>query len=123
MNMSIDNDRKVLTAADKALQRRIALESRIARAAIDGILSAGFCIALNNGEEQYRRDDNAKRLHSRMMQTDEDSLIVYRQDKRVGFVYFVYGNGGWDVINDYTVNLEACLAKAEAIADKAEAIL
>lgn len=35
-----------------------------------------------------------------------------------GWVYIVLGNDGWDVISDYTTNLAALLANAEAIADQ-----
>ena len=30
----------------------------------------------------------------------------------------VYGNDGWDVVNDYTVNLESVMKRANLIADK-----
>jgi len=35
-------------------------------------------------------------------------------------VYFVLGNSGWDVISDYTTNLEALLAGANALAESLE---
>ena len=34
----------------------------------------------------------------------------------------IYGNDGWDVVNDYTTNLEPLLAGATAEADRLEAM-
>jgi len=36
---------------------------------------------------------------------------------RKGWVRFVYGNDGWDVMNDYTTNLEDTLKDVNAFAD------
>ena len=35
-----------------------------------------------------------------------------------GWVYLVFGNDGWDVISDYTTNLEPLLKGANEISDK-----
>ena len=63
-----------------------------------------------------------------MRTTDEDCLFVRtrpgdpfdRGEDRApfdGWVQFIYGNAGFDVINDYTVNLEAALARTNKLAD------
>jgi hypothetical protein len=45
--------------------------------------------------------------------------VKLRQDtKEFGWVRFIYGNGGWDVINDYTTNLEPWMTNVDAIADQ-----
>lgn len=71
-----------------------------------------FFITVNDGEEDVlldSRDINA--IFKAMMTTDEDYLLVSRETKstRYGWVRFIYGNSGWDVINDYTTNLEETL--------------
>jgi len=38
-----------------------------------------------------------------------------------GWVYFVYGNDGWDVVSDYTTNLEAVLKGSGELAERLEA--
>lgn len=45
--------------------------------------------------------------------TIKDGAVV-----SIGWVYCVFGNGGWDVISDYTTNLEELLAGANAISDQ-----
>lgn len=47
--------------------------------------------------------------------TTEDGLVVSR-----GHVFCVMGNDGWDVISDYTTNLELLLTEANKIADNYE---
>jgi hypothetical protein len=44
-----------------------------------------------------------------LMSTDEDYLMVYEPGKkeRLGWIHLVYGNDGYDVVSDYTTNLEA----------------
>lgn len=40
--------------------------------------------------------------------------------KRIGWVRMIYGNDGWDVMADYTTNLEDVLTDANKLADKLE---
>jgi hypothetical protein len=44
---------------------------------------------------------------------DENGRVVSR-----GHVYLVFGNDGYDVISDYTTNLESLLAGANEVADR-----
>lgn len=54
-----------------------------------------------------------------MFATDDEYLHVYRVDKTyLGRVWLVYGNDGWDVISDYTVNLEHIMEGANKLSDK-----
>jgi hypothetical protein len=56
-----------------------------------------------------------------MMTTDMDRLWVTGHGKKGGWILFVYGNGGWDVISDYTTNLDAVLKPVLDYADTLEA--
>jgi hypothetical protein len=56
-----------------------------------------------------------------MFTVDEEKLLVRKTaNSRTfdGWVFFVYGNNGPDVINDYTTNLEPALVKTNALADR-----
>src|SRR3546814_19107852 len=60
-----------------------------------------------------------------MFATDEDYLFAMKPDEagkmeRQGYARLIYGNEGWDVMSDYTTNLESELGGAEAEADKPE---
>ena len=54
-----------------------------------------------------------------MFTSDEEYMFVHSSDtgERVGFVRFIYGNDGWDVINDYSACLEQALAQADKLAE------
>lgn len=100
---------------------RLEVERRIAQQAIAELLAAGFTLGVNDGEEvTISRSKDAEAVLKAMMTTDSDYLLAYQDgvERHVGWVRFVYGNDGWDVINDYTVNLEEALTKTNALTDK-----
>jgi hypothetical protein len=55
-----------------------------------------------------------------MFSTDDEVLFLYNNinaPAAFGWVKFIYGNTGPDVINDYTTNLEPLMKKPQALAD------
>jgi len=87
------------------------MERRIARRVILDGLKAGYTFNINNGGDEYELPgptDNTKLLLDTMFATDDEHLIVFKEGKRFGWVYFIYGNGngGLDVISDYSTNLD-----------------
>ncbi|MCF3643316.1 hypothetical protein LXM94_25515 [Rhizobium sp. TRM95111] len=112
------------------IEARQRIERRIAKAAIGGLLDAGFFLSVYDGEEfALRRSRDAKAIAAVMGATDEESLLAYRPNpatdaaprwQRVGSVLFVYGNDGWDVIADYSTSLEPHLQRADELADQLE---
>lgn len=108
-----------------AVVRRQAVEKRIAKALVKRLLAEGFVLAVNNGEERIVPTQDVRGVLSVMFATDQEHIFVYHKGvppsgRALGWVFFVYGNSGWDVISDYTVNLEPYMTEANAIADKAE---
>jgi hypothetical protein len=107
------------------LRARIALERKIAKTIVEDALRAGYALNVQNGgetEELPNPSADPKLVLKTMFQTDDEYLMVYNSitGKHVGWVRFIYGNDGWDVVNDYTVNLEPLMSRANAISDKAE---
>ncbi|MCJ8601034.1 hypothetical protein MWH03_00370 [Klebsiella pneumoniae] len=100
-----------------AMRQRI--EKEIAAAAINGLLAAGYHIAVFDGESvALKASVDKDAILKAMFTTDEDVFHIYTADgTRAGFVHFVYGNDGWDVICDYTLSLEAALVEADKLAD------
>lgn len=104
----------------KAVAKRIRIETRIAKSAIAELLSAGYTLGVYDGEETTIKQSTDKQAVLDALQTtDDDYLLVYKagESKRCGWVRFVYGNDGWDVISDYTVNLEDALTETNKLAD------
>jgi hypothetical protein len=110
-----------------AVCTRLMVEADIAERTIKALFAAHFAIRVNNGDEPsdtFHFDalagmqPSANFVLDAMFQTDDEFLEVSdaAQNPR-GWVRFVYGNDGYDVISDYTVNLESALAPVNAYAD------
>ena len=83
-------------------------------------------MAVFDGEEiALEASTDVRAIIAAMFSTDEDYLFAMTPGedgklKRAGWVRFIYGNTGFDVINDYTTNLETVLAGTNALADQLE---
>lgn len=101
-----------------SVKMRQEVERKIADAFITQALAVGYTININNGgdENELPKPTTDKELVLKtMFATDEEHLLLYKGKKKVGWVYFVYGNDGWDVISDYTTNLDAIMTEADKI--------
>lgn len=91
------------------VEKRQRIERRIAREAIKGLLAEGYKISVFDGEETVlTKSVDPAAIEKAMFSTDEDQFHVERdggEKPETGWVLFVYGNDGWDVIADNTVNL------------------
>jgi hypothetical protein len=101
-----------------SVKMRQRVERNIARRLILDGLAAGYTIKVHNGEELLMPFNQvAKQILSLMFSVDEEHLLFYKDDKKIGWVLFVYGNDGWDVISDYSTNLEDIMAGARKVSD------
>lgn len=85
------------------------IEEKITQKVIELAIAAGFELRVNDGEETVTpRTQDKGVLFGAMFSTDEDYLLFYMPGvkKRVGWVMFVYGNDGTDVISDYSTSLD-----------------
>lgn len=101
------------------------VERQIARRFILDAILAGYAVNVNI-DRFYEPDllpepsTKAKQVLDAMFSTDDEHLAVYKDGKRVGWVWFVYGNDGYDVISDYTCNLDdlGLMKGADAVSKK-----
>lgn len=103
----------------QGVKMRQIVEREIAEAAVTSLLAAGYLISVDNGdnngrEYELRKSGSKRAILKAMFKTDHDHLYMSRQVTmswnqgwNQGWVRFVYGNDGWDVISDYTANLES----------------
>ena len=112
-----------------SLNMRKQFEALMIKQAIADCLQAGYVLSVNDGEETtLRKSTDPDTIFAAMQTTDEDYLLVHRvasgpgkfSNQHFAWIRFIYGNDGWDVINDYTTNLEVTLANTRALADKLE---
>ena len=107
---------------DARIARRVEIEKKICRAVTKALLAAGHSVSVHDGYEiVVRKSRSVSAVMAALMSTDQDGLWAHSADgSRVGWVSFVYGNDGWDVIHDYTPALEQVLAPAFDVAERAE---
>ena len=110
---------------DQLLLLQALVEWFIARRVVTALLEAGYLLSVWNGEETTVKHGNDRAvLISALMTTDEDRILVYHTDcmeyGSIGWVYLVYGNDGWDVVSDYTTNLEDVLKPVFDLIDQIE---
>ncbi|WNM66448.1 hypothetical protein SEA_CULVER_182 [Gordonia phage Culver] len=97
-----------LNQLSPAVRDRVKIERRIVKHLVRELLEHGFDLAVNDGEELHPRTRDAETLFSQLMETDMDTLVAYwpTSDVPLG-VSLVYGNDGWDVMADWSTDLEA----------------
>ncbi|WP_439357927.1 hypothetical protein [Bradyrhizobium sp. DASA03007] len=88
-------------------------ERQIARKIIEDAITAGYKIDVYDGMDFPLKDsDDAEMILGAMFSTDSDKLYLCKGGKSVGWVFLVYGEYGWDVICDHTMNIESVLSGA-----------
>jgi len=104
------------------IKLRQQVERRIAGAFVREAIKQGYSMTVNNGgdTDEIEPSNTERAILDAMFATDDEHLIVIKDGKRIGWVRFIYGNGGWDVISDYTTNLEHLMGPATALAAKLE---
>jgi len=104
---------------ENTITKRQRVERKIARRLILDGLAAGYTITVDNGEEQVlRQSTKCKAILDAMFSVDDERLIFHKDGEHIGWVWFVYGNDGWDVISDYSVSLEHIMAGANKLSEE-----
>lgn len=117
-------------AVSPEVTKRQKIERAIAGRAVTALLDAGYHIAVAMGDERPEKTTRSKKtIMAQLGECDEDRILVYKPDNLPpdnatgrehpanGWIFLVYGNSGWDVICDYTNNLEAVLQETNDYAE------
>ena len=107
---------------------RRAIERRIVEQVVDDLLAGGYWLAIDDPDLEEPHEISGpfrdrEEVLGRMFACDDDRLLVYTTNdgkKSIGWVLFVYGNDGTDVVSDYTTNLEPHMKWAADLADRIE---
>jgi len=106
-----------------SVKMRQLVEKEIATAFIKEALKANYSITVYDSEEDtlIRSKDKTSILKA-MFTSDDDRLYLYKDGAKdyYGWVWFIYGNDGWDVISDYTTNLDPLMPNVNKVIDKYE---
>ena len=103
------------------------IERIIVSTIVNEAISKGYSVSVdyNDGafDKPVERSTDATEILKHTMATDEENLIFHRKDGTyAGFVFLVYGNDGYDAINDHsaTIEIEDILWSAIRYAETAE---
>jgi len=98
-------------------------EDRIIRAALDGVVAAGYQVAVWNGEDWSSGPSaDVDAFLGSLRATDADTLHLVRDGAATSsWVLLVYGNDPCEVMADWTVDIDELLLPAVTLADAIEA--
>lgn len=106
------------------ISTRQMIEKGIAKRVVRAAIEAGFTVSLHDGGEYtVKRSRKLSEVVGAMFTVDEESLEIRDSEGGlIGTVWFVYGNDGFDAINDYTATetMEKLLRDADEYARHAE---
>lgn len=102
------------------VKSRIAIERNIVSLIVSDAIEQGYEVSIDNGDdlEVIPVLGDYEEIMKEVMHTDAEAIRFHKDGKRVGMVFLVYGNDGWDAINDHTDNLitQRIIKRAEAYA-------
>jgi hypothetical protein len=105
---------------DETVKDRAYIEYLVIRSAIDELIDNGYSIDVDDGDDEpvIENSVNPDEIIRSIFAVDEAYIVTIKNTVRVGGVRLILGNSGWDVISDYTTNLEKSLKKTNALADQ-----
>jgi hypothetical protein len=109
------------------------VDDTITRALIEEGIRRGYVVTVSSGGDgpDISRSSNADEIMEHARAVDQCTLTFRQGDKRIGAVFLVFGEYGWDVICDHTDNeatnamvaaIEPIVADCERKLDAAKAI-
>ena len=106
------------------ISTRQMIEKGIAKRVVRAAIEAGYTVSLwDGGEYTVKRSRKLSEVVGAMFTVDEESLEIRNvEGGLIGTVWMVYGNDGFDAINDFTATetMEKLLRDADEYARHAE---
>lgn len=111
------------------------MERGITRTIVRDALAAGYSVSVSlergyDTEEMLKGSTDSREIVAEALAGDECHLFVHAAGVDpvgadgaidcIGWVFLAFGNDGWDLVNDYTTNLEGMLTNATKLADRYE---
>jgi len=90
----------------------------VLRSLVTELIGHGFALSVHNEEATEIEDStDIEAVIAELWQCDMEELTSKKGDL-TGWFSLVYGNDGYDVISDYTVNMEPFIADTMTLVDK-----
>jgi hypothetical protein len=107
------------------VKKRQRVERAIVRRAVRDLIAAGYKLNVDNGGEEFELpapSASERAVVAAMFATDDEKVYAFKGGQNCGWVWFVYGNDGYDVICDSTISLAGVLKGAEELAERYEEV-
>ena len=106
------------------IRLRNEIERQIVERIVTDAVKMEFRLSVDDREGfVLKRSTDVPRIMDALMNTDQDEIYFYDNIRRyIGSVTLIYGNAGYDVIADYSLNptIETIIAGANELAEKLE---
>lgn len=117
--MKIDltkTDKQILAKHSPGARARALLELAIVDVLIEAVRDSRYFFELDD-QEQDEDTSTIDGLKLALFNRDDAMLNVYQvRGSFKGWIKLVFGNDGWDLISDYSANLEEFLVPVEKVA-------
>lgn len=113
-----EQDGMIIYRHAPAVRQRAEMELKVVRAVIADLRSAGFVLRISDGHDYGEGAVSDEQAIDEIFNLDEAYIHCFRlSPEPVAWIHLVMGNDGWDVVCDYTTNLEPVLTKSRWVAD------
>ncbi len=114
-------DLEILMKHDLGARYRAAMEICIARKLLETATASGYTLRVREWEQEGGPGSRKYDFMTALFDLDDAHVTVHDEHgKRIGWVYFVFGNDGYDCISDYGTNLEDWLKPVNDYAESLE---
>lgn len=113
-----ETDKQILARHSPSVRGRALIELQVVDALIKAAQDNAFHLEIDGegeGPDISTRRVSADAFKSALF--DLDMATVYVSRGTFGWIRLVFGNDGWDLISDYSTNLETFLEPVNAVAD------
>lgn len=111
-------DEEILARHALAVRARARIEVRVVRNLLQCLENSGFEICEEEDGKKHSMDD----MMTLLFNLDEANIVVLSGLGQVllrhGWIKLVFGNDGYDVISDYSINLEEYIQPTLDLAEK-----
>jgi hypothetical protein len=92
------------------------MDEQIVRKVVTDAIGAGYVLTVD--DYGVKNSNDVESIISDLHAVDQAGLLFIKDGRQIGWVNFIFGECGWDVIQDYTTNLEDVLKGATELADQ-----
>lgn len=95
------------------------MERKVITRLLQDAIAQGYSVSVDNGEEVVvKKSTDVEEIMKAMFSVDEEYLHFFKNNQKVGWACLIYGESGWDVINDYSMNLEPIMEGVFQLVDQ-----